>query len=210
MRAVLAGALLLGVSGCNLGRDGQAMGQYAPDQFDQPSVRPQGANRLSLLADSGRVEVPVRGARSAPAGTIALDEAPDPFPKGSGDSVAMLRSRAGLELANPLPATAEVLERGRWAYRTWCAACHGTWGIGDGPVVDPFPRPISLQSRRVREYPDGAVFQVVWRGGDAMPAFSGQIEARDVWAVIRYLKVLQAAWGPADDSIALPAVGAVP
>ena len=37
-------------------------------------------------------------------------------------------------MSNPLPRTRETVERGAKLYEQNCASCHGTTGLGDGPV----------------------------------------------------------------------------
>jgi len=194
-------AVLAVLSGCNLGRDGQSLGQYAPDMYDEPWLKTQGRNRIAASADSGMSPVPVQEMRMPAEGTLPVDYQPFPYPKGVGDSVEIIRAEAGREMANPLPSTSAVLERGQAVYRMYCAVCHGTWGTGDGPVVDPFPKPASLQSTKIRGYQDAAIFHVVWYGGTAMPSYSKQILARDIWAAIHYIRAMQKAYGPvADDA----------
>jgi mono/diheme cytochrome c family protein len=192
------------LAGCNLGRDGQSVGQYAPNMYDEPWIKTQGVNRLAADADSGMANVPVQGMRMPAEGSLSQDYQPFPFPKGSGDSLEIVRAEAGRKMSNPLPRTAAVLERGQAVYRMYCAVCHGTWGTGDGPVVNPFPKPASLQSTKIRAYPDAAIFHVVWYGGTAMPSYSKQILARDIWAAIHYIRAVQKAYGPvADDAASL-------
>lgn len=205
-RKFLSVFVLAVLSGCNLGRDGQSIGQYAPNMYDEPYIKTQGKNRLAADADSGRNNVPVQGMRMPAQGTIPVDYQPFPFPKGVGDSLEIVRLQAGKVLANPLPRTAAVMERGQAVYRMYCAVCHGTWGTGDGPIVDPYPKPASLQSTKIRNYPDAAIFHVMWYGGTAMPSYSKQILARDMWAAIHYIRAMQKAYGPmADDANSMPA-----
>jgi len=201
-------ALALAFTGCNLGRDGQSLGQYAPNMYDSPALKTQGVNRIAALADSGMNNVPVQAMRTPAEGSIAMNSEPYPFAKGGGDSVESQRALVGEQLPNPLPRTAAVLERGRFVYRTYCYVCHGTWGVGDGPVVEPFPRPLSIQSTKVHNYKDGAIFHVVWYGNNAMPGYAKQIPARDIWAAIHYIRTLQKAFGPPDDANAQPAASA--
>jgi mono/diheme cytochrome c family protein len=198
---LLAGLAVL--SGCNLGRDGQSLGQYAPNMYDEPFLKSQGQNRVAAMADSGMSPVPVQVMRMPAEGSLPMDYQPFPYPKGVGDSVEIIRAQAGREMANPLPRTSAVLERGQAVYRMYCAVCHGTWGTGDGPVVDPFPKPASLQSTKIRNYADAAIFHVVWYGGTAMPSYSKQIYAHDIWAVIHYIRAMQKAYGPVADDAAL-------
>src|ERR1035437_3422375 len=204
-RFLLPAALAL-LAGCNLGRDGQSVGQYAPNMYDEPWIKTQGVNRLAADADSGMANVPVQGMRMPAEGTLAVNYQPFPYPKGSGDSLEIVRAQDGREMSNPLPRTAAVLERVQAVSRMYCAVCHGTWGTGDGPVVNPYPKPASLQSTKIRAYPDAAIFHVVWYGGTAMPSYNKQILARDIWATIHYIRAVQKAYGPLADDAASPPV----
>jgi len=194
-------ALSMAFSACNLGRDGQSLGQYADNMYNSPAIKTQGENRIAALSDSGMNNVPVQGMRTPAEGSIAIGSEPYPFSKGGGDSIEAQRALVGEQLA--IPRTAAVLERGRFVFGTYCVVCHGTWGVGDGPVVDPFPKPLSIQSTKVRGYKDGAIFHVVWYGNNAMPGYAKQIPARDIWAAIHYIRTLQKAFGPADDANAV-------
>jgi mono/diheme cytochrome c family protein len=207
-RMIGAMALALVATGCNLGRDGQSIGQYAPNMFDSPALKTQGVNRIAALADSGMNNVPVQAIRTPAAGTVAMNSQPYPFAKGGGDSIEIVRALVGEQLPNPLPRTAAVLERGKFVFQTYCTVCHGTWGVGDGPVVDPYPKPLSIQSTKVHNYKDGAIFHVVWYGNNAMPGYAKQIPARDIWAAIHYIRSLQKAFGAPDDAGAQPAAAA--
>lgn len=194
-------AVLALLQGCNVGREGQAFGQYAPNMHDEPMIKPQGVNRLAQLADSGSANMPIQGSRTPPPGTLPVDYVPFRYPKGSSpDSVEALRQQIGREMPNPLPVSETVLKRGQFVYENYCLVCHGPQGRGDGTIVPPYPKPsISLQGRKIREYPDGAIFHVVWHGGQTMPSYSKQLLSQDIWALIRYLRVLQTAYGKADD-----------
>lgn len=97
--------------------------------------------------------------------------------------------------ANPLPATDDVLERGRRIYRSNCGRCHGPLGKGDGPDADPDRKPGNLSDpARASRNPDGIIFYKVWNGRRSpnMPAFSAELERDDVWAVVHYVKTLRA------------------
>lgn len=103
---------------------------------------------------------------------------------------------AGRKLKNPLPFTEKVLARGQNRYETYCAVCHGTMGLGDGPVVPPYPIPKSLQTEQARNFKDGHIFHVITKGQAVMPAYASQIPVKDRWAIIHYVRVLQRAGNP--------------
>lgn len=144
------------------------------DMIDQPKLK---AQRADLY---GR---PV--ALEPPAGTVAVDEHPYPYAQNEAD-------RAGVELINPLPKTPEVIAHGKFVFENVCIACHGPRGAGDGAVATLFPKPPSLMTQRVRDWPDGQIFHRPMRGQGSMPSHARQIDERDAWSVVRYIRQLQA------------------
>jgi mono/diheme cytochrome c family protein len=108
---------------------------------------------------------------------------------------------ADAKLKNPLPFDRYTVERGQKIFNTYCIACHGPRGLGDGPVVDPFPIPKSLQSDDMRRWGDGHIFHVITKGQGIMPSYAQQIQPEDRWAVIHYVRVLQRAQNPTDDDL---------
>lgn len=105
------------------------------------------------------------------------------------------------ELVNPLPRTRASLEHGKKIFNTYCIACHGERGYGDGPVVNPFPIPKSLQSEDMLRWKDGHLFHVITKGQGVMPSYAQQIQPEDRWAVIHYVRALQRAEHPTDEDV---------
>jgi hypothetical protein len=105
---------------------------------------------------------------------------------------------AGRNLVNPLPRSREVLVRGQKLFNTYCIVCHGPKGEGNGLVVPKFPMPPSLQSEKVRNWPDGRIFHVVTMGQNLMSTYATQLSPTDRWAVIHYVRVLQRALNPTE------------
>ncbi len=150
----------------------------------------------------GRVFGESRIAERPPvAGTVPRGYEPYPF----ADRPATLEAAraVGPLLPNPLPRTLENMRRGRALFNVYCAACHGTEGLGDGPVVGPnrFPAPPSLQTEQVRGYADGTIFHIITKGTQKMPSYAGQIEARERWQIIHYLRALQRAMNPKPEDL---------
>jgi len=54
-----------------------------------------------------------------------------------------------------------------------------------------FPKPPSLMTQKVRDWPDGELFHRPMRGQNSMPSHARQIDARDAWSVIRYIRQMQ-------------------
>ena len=110
---------------------------------------------------------------------------------------------------NPLaPYDKATLELGQRKFETYCVPCHGRAGNGGGIVgkrAGPVLVPSSLintdkaQGVVVRGYTDGEIFDVVSNGRRTMKGYKYQISARDRWAIISYVRVLQRQYGsPAD------------
>lgn len=105
------------------------------------------------------------------------------------------------KLVNPLPRTRVVLERGQKIFNTYCITCHGERGYGDGPVVNPFPIPKSLQSDQMLKWNDGHLFHVITKGQGVMPSYAQQVQPEDRWAVIHYVRALQRAEHPTEEDV---------
>jgi mono/diheme cytochrome c family protein len=197
--AAAIAALTLAVAACDLGlpagrsphREGNRL-----DMVDQPKFKPQRADVFGSRATS---------ALEPPAGAVAADETPYPYLQSEA-------VRAGAELVNPLPASPDVLAHGKFVYENVCITCHGPTGGGDGYVTALFPKPPSLMTQRVRDWPDGEVFHRPMRGQGSMPSHARQIDARDAWSVVHYIRQMQAqqpvAPASAPASPATPVAGA--
>jgi len=92
----------------------------------------------------------------------------------------------------PFPVTREVIERGRDRYDIYCSPCHDRVGTGRGMIVRRgFKQPPPLHDQRLRESPNGYIFQVITNGFATMPSYALQITAQDRWAIVAYIRALQ-------------------
>lgn len=92
----------------------------------------------------------------------------------------------------PLDVDRALLERGRERFAIYCSVCHAPAGTGDGVIVQRgFRRPPSFHIERLRQAPAGHFFDVATRGFGAMPSYAVQIEPRDRWAIVAYIRALQ-------------------
>jgi mono/diheme cytochrome c family protein len=175
----LAGAALVAaLPACDVGlpagRTPHREGNFL-DMADQPKQKPQ---RADLFGDRAT------GMLEPPPGTVATDEHPYPFAQGEAEL-------AGLRLVNPLPASPEVLAHGQFVYENVCIVCHGRQGAGDGPLAALFPKPPSLMTQKVRDWPDGQVYHRPARGQGSMPSHARQVDERDVWSVVHHVRRMQ-------------------
>lgn len=109
-------------------------------------------------------------------------------------------------LANPLPATPEVLAVGQEAYANYCAVCHGPEGAGNGTVVGAgkYPQPPSLLAGAALGRSEGYIYAISTVGRGLMPAYD-RVQAEKRWAIAHYVKSLQGQAG----AVAAPAAPAV-
>ena len=93
----------------------------------------------------------------------------------------------------PLSLSRELLERGRKRYDIYCTPCHGGAGMGDGIVASKgLPPPPSFHDDRIRAMPVGQIFDIITRGVRNMQPYGAQIPVSDRWAIIAYVRALQA------------------
>lgn len=148
------------------------------DMHDQPKYLPL---RPSSFFDDGR------SARPIPAGTVArghLDEDVAFFTgKGADGKYVDIM---------PFPVTKELLQRGQQRYNIYCSPCHDVAGTGNGIVVQRgFRHPPSYHIDRLRQAPNGYIFDVITNGFGAMQDYSTQVAPADRWAIIAYERALQ-------------------
>jgi mono/diheme cytochrome c family protein len=93
----------------------------------------------------------------------------------------------------PLSLSRDDLSRGRFAYQTYCATCHGMTGDGQAMVVQNFElrRPPSLVTAEVRAFPPGRIFEVISSGYGLMPDYAHNLTPGERWAIVGYLSALQ-------------------
>jgi hypothetical protein len=92
-------------------------------------------------------------------------------------------------LRNPLPYSADSIERGRLAYSYFCVQCHGRRLDGRGTVGQSFvPLPANLTSDRVLSKGDGVLYSEVRLGVARHPRLFSTFSAGDAWAVIIYMR----------------------
>jgi len=95
----------------------------------------------------------------------------------------------------PVKVTKELLYRGQERYDVYCTVCHGGTGAGDGIIMTGnygyVPAPTYHQDR-LREAPDGEIYSAIYNGVRTMPSYATQIKVEDRWAIVAYIRALQA------------------
>lgn len=93
---------------------------------------------------------------------------------------------------NPIAADAASLETGRVLFEQKCATCHGPAGLGDGPLAPSLnPAPANLQTH-VPLHNDQQLYLFIVGGfpNSAMMGFADQLNSREIWHLVNYLKSL--------------------
>ncbi len=99
----------------------------------------------------------------------------------------------------PIEVTDEHMNLGKVKYETYCAACHGYSGFGDGLVAkralsllqDTWTPPTSLHADRVQKQPVGQIFHTISKGQGKMASYASSLSPKERWAVVLYVKALQ-------------------
>ncbi|MEI6712362.1 MAG: cytochrome c [Verrucomicrobiota bacterium] len=92
----------------------------------------------------------------------------------------------------PLPVNRALLERGKDRFEIHCAVCHDKAGSGNGVIKGLGLATIaSLQDDRIRQQPDGQIYNTITHGKNTMGAYGPNIAVEDRWAIVAYIRALQ-------------------
>lgn len=147
------------------------------DMHNQPKYRP--LRPSALFSDGSSARPPVEG--TVARGTLQDDEA---FFTGklSGVTVKDL----------PFAIDEKELNRGQERFNIFCSPCHDRTGGGRGMVVQRgYRQPPSFHIDRLKTVDAGYIFDVITNGFGAMPDYKAQIDARDRWRIVAYIRALQ-------------------
>ena len=91
------------------------------------------------------------------------------------------------------PVTLALLERGQQRFDIYCAPCHGRAGDGDGMIVARgFPHPPAYFTEALRDAPNRHFYDVITNGYGAMFSYADRVAPVDRWAIVAYIRALQA------------------
>ncbi len=89
---------------------------------------------------------------------------------------------------------AGFLRHGEERFKISCMPCHGEAGNGKGTVaVIGIPTVADLMNFPKATYPDGKMFESITKGKGLMAGYGYNIPVNDRWAIIAYVRTLQAA-----------------
>jgi mono/diheme cytochrome c family protein len=173
MRAPLAMALLLGLAGCN-------EDLLNPMADRQPKVA---AYSQSEFYEDGLAM------REPPVGTVPRERVVQQQPYTTGK---MNAPTGEVYLSNfPLPVDRALIQLGRQRFDITCATCHGPVGDGDSIVARQMalrpPPSLHLYADRAPGY----IYEVITRGFGLMASYAAELDVRERWAVVAYVRALQ-------------------
>lgn len=208
------------VVGCRGERSDKPPRQFFPDMDDQPKAKAQSASKF--FKDGRSMREPVKGtvafgARPFPVSFSGVD-----FARRDGYLRADRRVYEGVETATgadgkpaeryveriPIPVDEALLALGEKKYNIYCIVCHGGSGDGKGAVgvrwaytLPTFHDPKYYSGGEKGQ--DGYIFHTILNGvpnvGEnvpfplKMPSYRGKVDEREAWAIVAYLRALQAA-----------------
>ena len=147
------------------------------DMHNQPKYKPLRAS--TLFADGSSARPIIEGTIAR--GTLNEDE-------------AFYTGKVGTQTLKELPfaITEADLNRGQERYNIFCAPCHDAAGGGQGMIVRRgYRQPPSFADPRLKAADPGHFFDVMTNGFGAMPDYKTQVEPRDRWRIVAYIRALQ-------------------
>jgi hypothetical protein len=176
---LLAALTPLGLQGCMRGcSSSSAPVLINTSMFNQPKYKAQAASKFFYNGMTMRPPVP---------GTIARGHLHE-------DLVLMTGMDAdGKPVAtSPVTVDAALLARGADRYAIYCMPCHDERGEGKGILSQRAKVPTAnLLDPRIRDLPDGAIFDTITNGKGLMASYRYPVVVRDRWAIIAHVRDLE-------------------
>jgi len=94
------------------------------------------------------------------------------------------------QIENPIPVTAQALAAGQQVYGLFCADCHGMNAQGGSKTAIGIQKNPPDLKKRLASHSDGDFFWKIQQGRGDMPGFKQDLEDREIWQVIQYLRNL--------------------
>jgi mono/diheme cytochrome c family protein len=176
---LLAALTPLGLQGCMRGcssSDPPVLINFS--MFNQPKYKAQAASTFFYDGKTMRPPVPGTIARGHLHEELALSTGMD----AGGKPVA----------TSPVVVDEALLARGAERYAIYCQPCHDERGEGKGILFQRAKVPTAnLLEPRIRELPDGAIFDTITNGKGLMASYRYQVVAHDRWAIIAHVRDLE-------------------
>ncbi|MFB6280193.1 MAG: cytochrome c [Salinibacter sp.] len=181
-------ALLL--AGCRGTRSDNPPFHMNLDMDFQQKFGPQEAN--PFFEDNAAMRTPVPG--TVPRGELRNNSVLYEGRTEAGDYVEEV----------PIAVNRAVLERGKDRYEVHCSVCHGKTGDGNGVIMRGdygYTPASSYHIDRLRDAPDGYLYDVIANGVRNMPAYGQKVPVKDRWAIVAYIRALQRSQNATPDDL---------
>lgn len=184
---ILLLTLLLGstLAACNSGNMRRNPGKaYAMDMTYSKAKDAYTLQGAGIFADSLSSRMPVMG-------TVARGhDLPDHLVEGDTNAYKTFTTSVKFQ-------DEEVKEGGR-LFDIYCAICHGAALDGNGPLYSSgkfAAMPANLKSGKYLHYTPGQIYAAIKFGKNAMGSYASQIDIKQRWQVIAYIKKQQSEGG---------------
>jgi len=198
--AIIA-ALFIGLMPVRGGKSPDAPIRLFPDMDEQDKLKAQKPS--GFFADGQGARQPVQGTQALgfnPEGASEIGGIPEPeFGGGTGyyatGGIDGYYANGMPEELNLTPETVGAfLKRGEEVFNVNCAICHGESGDGLG-ITSHFGVPgianLTQETYAQAAYPDGRLFDVISNGKGNMGPYKHNVNLRDRWAIVAYVRALQ-------------------
>ncbi len=171
----------------------------AAEATEAPSTDAPAAD---VPAEEAKPEMPAENAAVPTAEPATKPENASATPAAVAPASAVVVDTTPWLTQNPVSISSEVLSRGREKFEIYCAVCHGNDGRGNGLVnrraqrllSTAWVQPSSMHQETLysEQYADGKLFNTISNGIRKMPGYASQIKSHDRWAIVAYVRALQA------------------
>jgi mono/diheme cytochrome c family protein len=155
---------------------------------NQPKYQAQ--EKCEYFADESAMRQPVPG-------TVARE-----FLREDSAYFTGIDSNGDTLVNSPVETSMQLLERGQERFDIYCSPCHGRAGDGKGIMVSRgYVPPPDYHTDRIRNLPDGHIFDVISNGIRNMPGYRHQVPVEDRWAIVAYVRALQRSQNASIDDV---------
>lgn len=175
--SILTSGVLL--AGCSAGGNNPGR-EYMPEMIH--SVAYDAHSENPIYASGYTNQLPVEGTIAVGKYTYPISNTPEGY------------EQAASQIKNPFDFTAEeIAVNGKNLYIRFCAVCHGEAGDGQGHLanIDKFPAPPSYFTPDMMSRPEGQRYHTIMYGKGMMGSYATQLDHRERWLVLQYVKGLQ-------------------
>jgi mono/diheme cytochrome c family protein len=146
--------------------------------FNQPKYKSQAESKFFYDGKTMRPPVPGTIARGHLVEDVALATGMD------ADGKPVVKS--------PVAADDALLARGTERYGIYCQPCHDERGEGKGILFQRAKVPTAnLLEARIRDMPDGQIFDTITNGKGLMASYRYQVNPHDRWAIIAHVRDME-------------------